>query len=172
VTVDAAHPLGPGIRLHRTHSLDARRDTTNHQGIPTTTVHRTLLDIAAQVPQHHLERALAQAERLELYDHRAIEDVIARANGHGGTKRLSQAIEDDPQFTRSELEARMRKLARKHRLPTPEFNLVLAAHGHQPHEVDCYFPAHHLVVERLTAILGYTSASASRNASSSGSSIE
>jgi very-short-patch-repair endonuclease len=146
VTAPASRRGAPGIRLHRTHSLDAR-DTTNHQGIPTTTVHRTLLDLAAHVPQHHLERALAQAERLELYDHRAIQSVIERSNGHRGTKRLIQAIQDDPQFTRSELEARMRKLARKHGLPTPEFNVVLAAHDHQPHEVDCYFPTHHLVVE-------------------------
>ena len=220
VTAPASRHSVPGIRLHRSHSLDAR-DTTTHQGIPTTPVHRTLLDIAAHAADHHLERALAQAERLELYDHRAIEDVIERSNGHRGTKRLSQAIQDDPQFTRSELEARMRKLARKHGLPQPRCNTSLAAHDHKPYEVDCYFPSHHLVVEtdgwdshktrqafeddrakdaaltaagytvvrftyrqlrddpttvadRLKAIIAarYSSASASRNASSSGSSIE
>ena len=96
--VPAGRPGDPPAPLY---SLDAQ-DTTSHPGIPITTVHRTLLDIAAQVPDHHLERALAQAERLELYDHRAIEDVIARANGHRATKRLSQAIQDDPQFTRSD----------------------------------------------------------------------
>jgi hypothetical protein len=68
VTALASRQGVPGIRLHRSRSLDAQ-DTTNHQGIPTTTVHRTLLDIAAHVPEHHLERALAQAERLQLYDH-------------------------------------------------------------------------------------------------------
>ena len=60
VTAPASHKGVPGIRLHRSHSLDAQ-DTTNHQGIRTTTLARTLLDIAAHVPQHHLERALAQA---------------------------------------------------------------------------------------------------------------
>jgi predicted transcriptional regulator of viral defense system len=83
VTAPASrHPI-PGIRLHRSDSLDAL-DTTHHQGIPITTVHRTLLDLAANVPEHHLECALAQAERLQLYDHRAIESVIARSNGHEG----------------------------------------------------------------------------------------
>ena len=48
-------------------------------------MHRTLLDIAADAPDHHLERALAQAERLQLYDHTAITEAIARANGHRGT---------------------------------------------------------------------------------------
>ena len=95
VTAPATRKGVPGIRLHRSHSLDAQ-DTTNHQGIPTTTLARTLLDIAAEVPQHHLERALAQAERLQLYDHGAIEAVIERANGHRGTKRLAEAIQMTP----------------------------------------------------------------------------
>jgi hypothetical protein len=93
-------------------------------------VHRTLLDIAAQVPDHHLERALAQAERLQLYDHRAITDAIARASGHRGTKRLTDAIAADPQWTRGELEARMHKLARDHGLPQPECNSCLDAPDH------------------------------------------
>jgi predicted transcriptional regulator of viral defense system len=146
VTAPASRRGAPGIRLHRSHSLDAQ-DTTNHGGIPTTTVHRTLLDIAAQVPQHHLDRALAQAERLRLYDHRAIIETIARANGHRGTKRLSQAIQGDPQFTRGELEARMRKLARDCGLPQPTFNYTLDVPDHPGLEVDCYFPTHRVVIE-------------------------
>ncbi len=218
VTAPASRRQVPGIRLHRSRCLDAQ-DTTTHQGIPTTTVHRTLLDIAADAPDHHLERALAQAEKLRLYDHTAIEDVIARANGHKGTKRLTQAIADDPQWTRSELERRMRKLAREHKLPRPLSNHTLDAPDHPGLEADFYFPTHHLVVEtdgwtdhhtrqafeadrakdaaltaagytvmrftwrqlrddphtvaeRLRATMGYDAASASRNASSSGSSIE
>ena len=38
-----------------------------------------------------LERALAQAERLRVYDHRAITDLIARSNGHRGTSVLARA---------------------------------------------------------------------------------
>jgi very-short-patch-repair endonuclease len=218
VTAPASRQGVPGIRLHRTRSLDAQ-DTTKHQGIPITTVHRTLLDIAAHAPEHHLERALAQAERLQLYDHRAIDGAMARANGHRGTKQLADAIADDPQFTRSELEARMRRLVRAHGLPQPVFNTSLDAPDHPGIEVDCYFPTHRLVVEtdgwdthrtrqafeddrakdaaltaagytvmrftwrqlrddphtvadRIKATIGYDAASASRNASSSGSSIE
>jgi very-short-patch-repair endonuclease/predicted transcriptional regulator of viral defense system len=218
VSAPASREGAPGIRLHRTRSLDAQ-DTTRHQGIPTTTVHRTLLDLAATVRSDHLERALAQAERLQLYDHRAVESVLARSSGHRGRAILERAVASDPQFTRSELEARMRRLAREHGLPRPVFNISLAAHDHQLYEVDCYFPTHRLVVEtdgwdthrtrqgfeadrakdaaltaagyvvlrftwrqlrydpdtvaeRIEAIVAYRSASASRNASSSGSSIE
>jgi hypothetical protein len=146
VTAPASRKGVPGIRLHRSHSLDAQ-DTTNHQGIPITTVHRTLLDIAAQVPSHHLERALAQAERLQLYDHRAITETIARGNGHRGTKTLTTAIQDDPQFTRGELEALMNKLAHDHGLPQPKSNYALDVSDHPGLEADFYFPEYRLVVE-------------------------
>jgi hypothetical protein len=82
IDVTARHgPHGaPGIRLHSSRSLDAQ-DTSSHQGIPTTTVHRTLLDLAATARTSELERALAQAERLQIHDHCAIEGVIARPTG-------------------------------------------------------------------------------------------
>jgi hypothetical protein len=146
VTALASRRGAPGIRLHRSRSLDAQ-DTTSHDGIPVTTLARTLLDIAADVPDSHLERALAQAEKLQLYDHNAITDAIAGANGHRGTNRLTKAIAADPQFTRSELEIRMRRLARRHGLPRPLCNHVLDAPDHPGLEADFYFPTHHLVVE-------------------------
>ena len=86
VTAPATRHGIPGIRLHRPRSLDAQ-DTTNHQAIPITTVHRTLLDLAASTRADQLERALAQTMHLQLYDHRAITDVITRSNGHRGGQR-------------------------------------------------------------------------------------
>jgi hypothetical protein len=49
----------PGIRLHRSRSLDAQ-DTTSHLGIPITTVHRTLLDPAAQARGTELANGAAR----------------------------------------------------------------------------------------------------------------
>ena len=46
VTAPRSRDGVPGIRLHRSRSLDAR-DTTTHEGIPITTIARTLLDLAA-----------------------------------------------------------------------------------------------------------------------------
>jgi hypothetical protein len=135
-----------GIDLHRSRSLDAR-DTTNHHGIPITTVARTLLDLAATVRPDRLETALAQAERLQLYDHRAITDVIARNNGHRGRGGLARAAAQEPKLTRSELEVAFRKLVRRAGLPEPLGNFILDAPDHPRLEVDFYFPAHHLVVE-------------------------
>jgi very-short-patch-repair endonuclease len=133
--------------VHRSRSLDAQ-DTTSHQGIPITTVPRTLLDLAATVRADRLERALAQAERLQLYDHRAITDLLARSNGHRGRTALAQATSrEEPKWTRSELEAWVLALVRDAGLPEPRVNESLAAPDH-PHLVpDFYWPTHHLIVE-------------------------
>jgi predicted transcriptional regulator of viral defense system len=96
VTARVSRERVEGIRLHRSRSLDAR-DTTNHQGIPITSVARTLLDLAATVRADRLERALAQAQRLQLYDHGAITDVLERSNGHRGKGVLAAATSrEDP----------------------------------------------------------------------------
>jgi hypothetical protein len=64
-------------------------------------VHRTLLDLAATTRSDQLERALAQAMHLHVYDQRAIDDVIARSNGHRGTGTLAAATAREPQVTKS-----------------------------------------------------------------------
>jgi predicted transcriptional regulator of viral defense system/very-short-patch-repair endonuclease len=216
VTAPASRRGQPKIRLHRTRSLDAR-DTTTHEGIPITTVARTLLDLAATTQPHRLERALAQADHLRLYDHRAITDVIDRANGHRGAAALARATAREPKLTKSDWEVRMLKLVRDAGLPEPLVNHPLDAPDYGYCEVDFFWPAHNLIVEtdgweahgtraafdrdrakdaaltaagqrvlrftwraadatilrRLRAmLLSYNPAIASRNASSSGSSIE
>ena len=135
-----------GIRLHRTRSLDAQ-DTAEHRGIPTTSVARTLLDLAGHVVAHRLERALARAERQQLYDLRALRDQVARANGHRGQRALTQAIAHEPALTRSELEAWFLDLVRQAALPQPLANFPLTAPDHELIEVDFYWPTHRLAVE-------------------------
>jgi predicted transcriptional regulator of viral defense system len=146
VTIPRPRAGNASIRLHRSRSLDAR-DTTTHQGIPITSVARTLLDLAATVRADRLERALAQAEHLQLYDHRAITELLARANGHRGKAVLTHATTRDPKLTRSELEARFLTLVRAAGLPEPLTNFLLSAPDHPRLEVDLYWPTHQLVVE-------------------------
>jgi Protein of unknown function (DUF559)/Transcriptional regulator, AbiEi antitoxin len=146
VTAPRSRDGVPGIRLHTSRSLDAK-DATTHEGLAITTIARTLLDLAATVPESRLERALAQAERLQLYDHRAINDVIARANGHRGRAALARAVRGEPKLTRSELEARFLSLVRQAGLPEPLANFILDAPDHPRLEVDFYFPTLNLVAE-------------------------
>jgi predicted transcriptional regulator of viral defense system len=142
VTAPASRRGVPGIRLHRARSLDAT-ETTTHDGIPITTVARTLIDLAARSPTNHLEHAIGQAMRNQLYDHSAIEQVL---DGRRGTTALRRAT-TDPAFTRSELERRFRALCRRAGLPRPLSNVVVADADHHPHEVDFFFPSHRLIVE-------------------------
>jgi very-short-patch-repair endonuclease len=148
--IDVTAPRGrhgaPGIRLHRSRSLDAQ-DTTSHEGIPITTIARTLLDLAATARPSELERALAQAERLQLYDHRAIEDVIARSNGHRGTQVLAQATTHEPRWTRNEWEAAFLQLLRNAAMPEPLVNDTFHAPDHGHCEPDYHWPTHRVIVE-------------------------
>jgi very-short-patch-repair endonuclease len=149
--IDVTAPRGRhgqrGIRLHRTRSLDAR-DTTTHEGIKTTTIARTLLDLAATTNAARLERALAQAHHLQLYDHTQITDVLTRANGHRGATALARATaHDDPKRTRNDFEADFLKLVRDNGLPEPLVNHILDAPDHPGIEVDFYWPAYGLIVE-------------------------
>jgi predicted transcriptional regulator of viral defense system len=146
VTIPRARASNDQIRLHRSRSLIAR-DTTTHQGIPITSVPRTLLDLAATVRADRLERALAQAEHLELYDHRAITELLARANGHRGRGALTEATALEPKLTRSEWEVRMLRLVRTAALPEPLVNLPLDAPDYGECRPDFHWPAHDLIVE-------------------------
>jgi hypothetical protein len=146
VTAARGRRGAPGIRLHRSRSLDAR-DTTSHEGMPITTVARTLLDLAASVREDRLERALAQAMHLDLYDHRAITDVIGRSNGHRGGSILAGATEREPKLTKSAWEARMLTLIRDAGLPEPLVNESFDAPDHGLCRPDFHWPAHRLIVE-------------------------
>jgi hypothetical protein len=146
VTAQRSRRGAPPLRLHWSRSLDAP-DTTNHHGIPITSISRTLLDLAAIVGPDRLERALAQAERLRLYDHDAIRDVIDRNNGHRGRTRLAQATAHEPKLTRSDAEARFLGLPREAGVSEPLTNFILTAPDHPRLEVDFYWPQHRLIVE-------------------------
>jgi predicted transcriptional regulator of viral defense system len=127
IDVTAATRCGrgdPGITLHRTRALDAH-DLTTHRGVPVTSVARTLVDLASVVSAVAVERAVAQAEIVALYDHVAVCDALERSNGRRGTGALRAAVAAPIAFTRSELENRMLALCRRHRLPAPQVNTVV-----------------------------------------------
>jgi very-short-patch-repair endonuclease/predicted transcriptional regulator of viral defense system len=132
-----------GLRIHRTPTLQAD-EITGHQGIPVTTPSRTLLDLAATLPRRALERALDEAEVLELYDLSSL-DALARAHaGERGAAALQRALDldGDPALTKSELEERMLALCEAHGLPRPRVNVDVAGL-----EVDFVFADQRLAVE-------------------------
>jgi hypothetical protein len=113
-------------------------------GIPCTSVHRTLLDLADVLGARALERAVDQAEVLRVFDMRAMEDVLARANGRRGASKLRAvlAVNHEPAITKSEMEELFLALCAAHDLPRP-----LANHRVEGEQVDFHWPEQRLVAE-------------------------
>jgi very-short-patch-repair endonuclease len=129
-----------GIKVHFARSADiVLRD-----GIPVTSVAQTLLDYAEVVSRRWLERAWDQAERLQLLDLAALNDLLTRSHGRRGLKPLTELLAEAtaPEPTRSELEDMLRDICRAAKLPIPAFNASVANE-----DVDAYWPGHEFVVE-------------------------
>lgn len=133
----------PPIRIHEARSL-AAADRALRDGIPVTSLSRTLLDLAASVRFDWLEKMVEQSEERGLFDLRAVEDLLERTVGHHGHKRLRRAISlyQPSSFTRSGLEKRWLELVLAAGLPQPRTNYV--EHGF---ELDCYWPEYRFAVE-------------------------
>jgi len=144
VTVAArgAHPRR-GLRVHTTLHLPPTERAVR-DGIPVTSVARTLLDIAESDPSR-LRRAWDAAARLRLLDVRAVEATCANGHGPRGLKHLVPLLEDRTRVspdTRSELEARFFELCHTFDLPLPACNVLVDGYL-----VDAYWPAQRLIVE-------------------------
>lgn len=103
-----------GIRVHTRRRLTVA-DLATCRRVPCTSVARTLLDLATILRPSELENARDRAEQLRLFDRRAIDELLARAQGERGTKRMREMLENlDPSgvLTRTEIERLMLALCR------------------------------------------------------------
>ena len=124
------HRNTPGIRAHRATRL-LRRDVRVNQALPVTSPARTLLDRAATVTIHELERELDEALAVvRIVGPEEVEDVIARVNGHRGAPTLRALLErrTDRSITQSEAERLFLGLVREAGLPEPETQVRLAGY--------------------------------------------
>jgi len=129
VDVIAPRSVGsrPGIDIHRVRALHPD-DCTVHEGIPVTTVARTLLDLGDVLRPREVERAFDEAERLRLLDLRAVEAVCLRSHGRHGLKVLRHLLADRrPSLVDawSPLEASFLPFCRRHGLPLPAVNVAV-----------------------------------------------
>jgi very-short-patch-repair endonuclease len=127
-----------GIRVHATLDLPPEH-VTEHDGIPVTTVERTLVDLAGMLDVPALARALEEAEKQQLLD---VPALLAVSAGRPGAPRIRELLTDELPHTRSDLEAAFVALCDRYALPRPVMNAQV--HGY---EVDAYWPEQQLVVE-------------------------
>jgi very-short-patch-repair endonuclease len=136
-------PTG-AITAHWVPGLDSR-DCTLRDGIPVTTVARTLLDLAAVATPKQLQRATNQAERNGWLTERAVRELIER-NGRRKAIRhfvaVTASVNAGTHRTRSDLEVAFLDFCRAHRIGQPVCNAFV-----EGYEVDMHWPGTKLIVE-------------------------
>jgi predicted transcriptional regulator of viral defense system len=124
----------PGIDVHRAPNLTPA-DLTIVDGIPCTSVARTLLDLAEVIAQRPLERAFDESEIRELLDLRAIEDQLARNPTRRGARIVRQVLNEHyigSTLTESELEEAFFAFCGRYKLPQPAVNQWIDLHDGEP----------------------------------------
>jgi very-short-patch-repair endonuclease len=148
VTVPHATRSSKLIRRHVSR-LPADEVTVN-DGIPVTTVPRTIFDLAATEPLDAVKALLREMEFLELHDRLSLWDLVERYRGRRGIRKVVAALEglkDEPVGElRNPLEERFAPFLRRHRLPLPRFNDWIDLEDKR-FQVDCHWPGTNQVVE-------------------------
>lgn len=147
VTVPRTLRSRPAVRLHC--AALAPDELTCERGIPVSTPLRTLLDLAAVVPAHQLERAVNEAEILRLTDELSLADLLARYPRRTGTVALRRILDRariGASVTRSELEDRLLAFLDRQGLPRPDVNAHLRIAGGIV-EVDCLWRERRVIAE-------------------------
>ncbi len=131
-----------GIWIHRCKLRPG--EVTTWEGIPVTTVARTLFDLAEVAPYEEVKKTAEAADRRNLLRLRELEEVCERGRGRRALRPVRQLLIElgAPAEGRSPLEIRFAEFLRDRRIPPPAQNVLVLGH-----EVDALWPAAKLVVE-------------------------
>lgn len=141
LTAHNARTTQRGLAIFRAHLRPT--DLTLNARLPSTSVPRTLLDLAVRYDHRALTSALAEAEFHHDLRPADIEATLRR--GHHGTANLREALEAHAPGhgqAKSRLERRFRTLLIAHRIDLPLRNVPLG-----PWTIDCLWPERRVAVE-------------------------
>jgi very-short-patch-repair endonuclease len=132
----------PGLHVRGRPSLSPADITTSH-GLPVTGVARTLVDIAIELDEIAVERAVNEADKRDLIDPEALRTALHRYEGEPGAPRLRKLLDKRTfRLSDSDLEILFRPIATEAGLPFPLSKQIVNGW-----EVDFYWPDLGLVVE-------------------------
>jgi very-short-patch-repair endonuclease len=143
VTAPGRHQLA-GIRSHTARALHPA-DSTVIDGIPVTSLARTLLDNAEIEHPQRLRTLVEAAIREQLLDMAEVYDLYTRGAGRRGLPKLKAVMSEvaaEPPWTQSGLERALLELIRGSGLPEPSTNVSVDGFV-----VDAHWPEHNLIVE-------------------------
>jgi very-short-patch-repair endonuclease len=139
----------PTRTIHRHCSQLPADEVTVVEGIPVTSVPRTLFDLAAVSSVENVEFALREAEYRQLYDALSLPDLLARYPGRRGARAIKTCLarrSEGAGRTRSPLEEVFVPFLRRHGLPLPRLNAWIELGGSWK-QVDCLWEVERVVVE-------------------------
>lgn len=148
LTVPATRRARGDIVFHR--GAVASTERVVREGMAVATPARTLLDLAALVPEPRMRRVYREAEVMGLIDQAAVCRILAAHPRRRGAPLLRSLAGIDGERhsgrIRSHLEADFRGLVADHGLPAPEANVRLEL-GADVYEVDFLWRRQRIVVE-------------------------
>lgn len=136
-----------GVRVHHLRTM-APTDVTVRDGVPITTVSRTLVDLAQVLPANELRRAVHEAEVKRLLDRREVASILARMPSRRGAKRLAELLGSSaPDPTNSEFVALYVRLCQRWSLERPETSVYIDAGLGWPTEIDLLYRRQRVIIE-------------------------
>ena len=121
----------------------APEDIVSRDGIPVTAVPRTLVDLATELPELRLERAVNEADKKDLIDPETLRDELDHYAGEPGAPLLRRLLDKRSfRLSDSDLEILFRPIAEAAGLPPPLTKQMVNGF-----EVDFFWPDLRLVVE-------------------------
>lgn len=139
----------PASAVRRHFSVLPADEMTECEGIPVTTVPRTIFDMAAISPPQAVEAMLREAEYRRLYGRLSLHDLLERHPRRCGAKAVRAALArvgEKPGLIRSPFEERFLPFLDRFALPRPRFNVWLEVGGERC-QVDCLWPKARQIVE-------------------------
>jgi very-short-patch-repair endonuclease len=135
------------VRAHASTALTPA-DRSVVDGIPCTSVARSVLDSGVTLGVRGTKRAVERAENLRVFDLRDFGELLARAAGHRGAPVLEAVLNDlrEPDWTENDYEAAVLSLVRSANFTEPICQAPMVLGG-EPVRIDFLWPVERLALE-------------------------